>query len=158
MRAVARRLDVAPNALYSHVTSKRALIDLLLDDVLASVDEPAEDGDAPAALQAVMTATYDTLLQHADLLPTFIARQGARGPHAKRLGIIVHTQLQTAGVRGRRADQAQHILIIHTIGFAAFAGHPNIDIDGQPGRSASQMRSDFTTSLTWLLHGLLKPR
>lgn len=158
MRAVARTLDVAPNALYTHVSGKQALIDLLLDDVLARVESPIANGCATAALAALMTATYDTLLEHAHLLPAFIARQGARGPHAQRLGDIVHAQLHAAGVRGRRADQAQHVLIIHTIGFAAFASHPNIDSDGQPGRSASQMRRDFTTSLTWLLNGLREPR
>jgi len=156
MRAVARRLDVAPNALYSYVIGKQALIDLLLDDVLAGVDERAAVGDPTAALHALMTGTYDILLEHADLLPAFIARQGARGPHAQRLGDSVHAQLHAAGVRGRCAEQAQHILIIHTIGFAAFASHPNIGIDGQPGRSASQMRSDFTTSLKWLINGLLE--
>ncbi len=33
MRALARRLDVAPNALYSHVRSKTDLLDALLDDL-----------------------------------------------------------------------------------------------------------------------------
>lgn len=162
MRAVARRLDVAPNALYSYVSSKQALVDLLLDSVLAGVlagvDPNAETGEPLTALHALLTATYDVLLQHADLLPTYLVRQGARGPNAHQLGDMVHAQLQAAGVRGGRVDQARHVLIIHTIGFAAFAGHPNIDSDGRPGRSATAMRHDFTTGLTWLLDGLLADR
>jgi TetR/AcrR family transcriptional regulator, tetracycline repressor protein len=158
MRAVAQRLNVAPNALYSHVTNKQTLVDLLLDGVLADVDPDVATDEPRAALHALMTITYDTLLRHADLLPTYLARQGARGPNAQRLGDIVHARLRTAGVRGARADQAQHVLIIHTIGFAAFASHPNVDSDGEPGRSVTAMRRDYTTSLTWLLIGLLEAR
>jgi AcrR family transcriptional regulator len=41
MRALARRLDVAPNALYSHVPGKTELVDALLDDRLALVERRA---------------------------------------------------------------------------------------------------------------------
>jgi TetR/AcrR family tetracycline transcriptional repressor len=157
MRAVARRLDVAPNALYSHVAGKQALVDLLLDDVLGEVNPGRMSRDPIEGLRALMTATYDTLLTHADLLPTYLARQGARGPNAQRLGELVHAQLRKAGIGDARANQALHVLIIHTIGFAAFASHPTIDRHGQPGRSATAMRRDFTTSLTWLLNGLREP-
>ena len=40
MRSLANRLGVAPNALYSHVGSKTALLDDLLDDLLALVAAP----------------------------------------------------------------------------------------------------------------------
>ena len=36
MRALARRLGVAPNALYSHVPGKTELVDALLDDRLVA--------------------------------------------------------------------------------------------------------------------------
>ena len=97
------------------------------------------------------------VLTHADLLPTYLARQGARGSNAQRLGELAHAQPRTAGIRDARADQALHVLIIHTIGFAAFASHPNLDLRGEPGRSATAMRRDFTTSLTRLLNGLQQP-
>ena len=40
MRQLARRLGVAPNALYSHVASREELIDALLDDTLNEVRAP----------------------------------------------------------------------------------------------------------------------
>lgn len=154
MRAIARRLDVAPNALYSHVAGKQDLLDQLLDDALADVKPGRLPREPIAGLRALMTATYDTLLLHGELVPIYLTRQGARGPNAQRLGELARTQLLAAGVHGTRVDHALHVLIIHTIAFAAFASHPNIDSHGRPGRSATAIRRDFTTSLTWLLNGI----
>jgi AcrR family transcriptional regulator len=44
MRTLARRLGVAPNAVYSHVASKADLLDALLDDLLAEVTPPDPGG------------------------------------------------------------------------------------------------------------------
>ncbi len=157
MRAVARHLEVAPNALYSHVSGKTGLVDLLLDDILAEIEPSLANVRQPIdALGALMTDTFDVLLNHADLLPTYLARQGARGQHAHRLGAEVDDLLAAAKVRGAKADEAQHVLIIYTIGFAAFAAHPNIDADGKRGRPAAAMRQDFATGLTWLLTGITR--
>ncbi len=79
MRALARRLEVSPNALYSHVASKAALIDDVLDDVLAEVHAPDPDRAEPSTgLHALMTSTYEVLLAHPDLVALYLARGGAR--------------------------------------------------------------------------------
>ncbi len=84
MRSLALRLDVSPNALYSHVVSKTALIDDVLDDVLREVEAPDPDTEDPSVgLHAIMASTRDVLLAHADLVPLFVARHGARGPMPK---------------------------------------------------------------------------
>ena len=44
MRALARRLDVAPNALYSHVADKTDLLDQLLDEAGAGLTWRAAAG------------------------------------------------------------------------------------------------------------------
>lgn len=125
MRALARRLQVAPNALYSHVPDKTALLDLLLDELLASVPAPAADAEDPvAALEELMSTTYDILLAHPALVPLYLARQGARGPHAIRLGKVMDALLARAGVVPNDAVAARRVLIIHTIGSAAFATGP----------------------------------
>ena len=83
MRGMAQRLDVAPNALYSHGASRIAL----LDDVLADVQAPAEDIDDPTVgLHQLMTSAYHVLLTHPGLVPRYLARQGARGLNTQRLG------------------------------------------------------------------------
>jgi TetR/AcrR family transcriptional regulator, tetracycline repressor protein len=153
MRALARRLDVAPNTLYSHVANKTALLDDLLDELLAEVPAPAADPHDPiAALVDLMTATYAVLTAHSNLVPLYLARQGARGPHAVRLGAVMDALLTRAGVSPVNATEARRVLIVHTIGFAAFAGAPT-EPDTRPLSFASSQRT-FDRSLRWLLAGI----
>src|ERR1700742_95248 len=86
MRAVATRLGVAPNALYSHVDGREGLLDAVLDDLLGALELPPTDTDPAAGLTVLMPASHELLLAHPGLLPHFVARQGARGPNAQRLG------------------------------------------------------------------------
>ena len=150
MRALARRLDVAPNTLYSHVPGKTELVDALLDGVLAEVEDPGTDvADPIAGVGAVMSSTYEVLLRHRDLVPTFLARQGARGPNAVRLGVTVDALLVRAGVAADTVPGARRALIVHAIGSAAFAtGGPE-----QP-LSRAESHESFVTGLRWLLTGI----
>lgn len=156
MRALARRLGVAPNALYSHVASRTALVDDLLDDVLAEVEAPTPDvADPGAGLHALMAASYDVLLAHPTLVPLYLARQGARGPHATALGDTMSALLGRCGVHGPAAAEAVRVLVVHTIGFAAFATRP----PGEPGAdgplTAAELRENFLHGLQWLLVGIV---
>lgn len=152
MRALARRLAVAPNTLYSHVPGKAELVDALLDDRLSLVEEPSADAADPVvALAAVMTSTYEVLLTRPDLVPLYLARQGSRGPNAVRLGITMDALLGRLGLPAEAVPPARRALIVHAIGAAAFAG-----ADG-PVPSAVA-RADFARSLRWLLAGIVADR
>lgn len=154
MRAIARRLEVSPNALYSHVENKTALIDSVLDDVLADVRTP--DGeDQIAGLQELLGSTYDVLIAHADLVPLYLARQGARGANAQHLGEVVLDLLERAGVTGDRAREALRVLIVYTIGFAAFSTRPLIEPGGAPVVPGPELRVNFERGLGWLLAGIV---
>jgi TetR/AcrR family transcriptional regulator, tetracycline repressor protein len=155
MRALAERLGVAPNTLYSHVPSKTALIDELLDDVLAEVDAPAADSENPIeALHAIMASTYDVLLVHRDLIPLYVTRQGARGPNAQRLGEIMLPLLARVGVSGARAREARRVLIVYTIGFAAFATRASFETHAEPPLTEEELFDNFDSGLRWLLVGI----
>ncbi|CAA9269388.1 MAG: hypothetical protein AVDCRST_MAG41-2868 [uncultured Corynebacteriales bacterium] len=143
MRALARRLEVAPNALYSHVADKTDLLDQLLDDLLGTVAIPT-GGDPRGAVEALMTSTYETLVGHPELVGLFLARQGARGPNAVRLGEVLDAGLAAVGVPDVPA--ARRVLIIHAIGFAAF--------DAGDVLPAGATAHSFTRSLRWLLDGM----
>ena len=159
MRALAQRLGVRPNALYSHVASKTALIDDVLDEVLAEVDPAPDLEDPTAGLHALMASTYHVLLAHADLVPLYLARQGARGPNAQRLGEIMLALLQRAGVSGPRVREARRVLIVYTIGFAAFATRPSFEPTGDHQLSPGEMLDNFESGLRWLLAGIAaRPR
>jgi AcrR family transcriptional regulator len=155
MRAVADRLGVHANALYSHVDGKAGLIDAVLDDALAAVAAPVDEQAPPVdGIHAVMTATYDALLAQSELIPLYLARQGARGPHAQHLGEIVRRLLSAAGVSGLRAEEALHVLIVYTIGAAAFATRSPLSANDDPG----DHRAHFVQGLRWLQAGITGPR
>lgn len=158
MRALAERLHVSPNALYSHVASKTALIDDVLDDVLAEVQAPdAEAPDPGAGLHALMASTHDVLLAHADLVPLYVARQGARGANAQRLGDIMLALLARTGIEGPRAREALRVLIVYTIGFAAFATRAPLMPGDAPEPPGEEVLANFHSGLSWLLAGIGVP-
>ena len=155
MRSLANRLGVAPNALYSHVGSKTALLDDLLDDLLALVAAPSPDaGEPTAVLAGLMTSTYDVLTAHPDMVPLYLSRQGARGPNATRLGQVMDALLTRAGVTGPRGTDARRVLIVHAIGSAAFTTAPTTHSD-QP-LSAAEARRSYSQGLRWLLSGITR--
>ena len=151
MRAVAQRLGVAPNALYSHVADKTELVDGVLDRVLAQVDAPDPGpGDDPGdAMHRLMTSAHDVLLRQPQLVPAFLTRQGARGENARHLGAVMLEHLAAAGVTGDAAREALRVLIVYTIGFAAFDGAP--DERPVPG---PELRDNFDRGLRWLIAGI----
>jgi TetR/AcrR family transcriptional regulator, tetracycline repressor protein len=154
MRGLAGRLGVAPNALYSHVGGKTELVDLVLDDVLGEVtvpDEVSVHRDPLAAVRSIMTASFDVLLAHTDLMPHFLARQGARGEHAVRLGEVTLDALVRAGVESGDADETLRVLIVTTVGFAAFA-----PADGP--LPADEIRASYLRALDWLLASAVNDR
>lgn len=145
MRSVAGELGVAPNALYSHVADKDALLDALLDDVLGALTPPPPDADPVAGLRGIMLATFDLLGRHADLVPLYLARQGARGPHARALGEAMVVLLARLGV-DETAGRVVRALIVSTLGYAALA-----TADAPLG--GAELRADLDVTLGWLIRG-----
>ena len=159
MRALAHRLGVAPNALYTHVRTKAQLVDDVLDDLLAGVTAiDPDDPDWRGALHALMRSSHAVLLEHAELVPLFLARRGARETNAQRLGESMLRLLATGGVEGRLAREAQRALIVYTIGSAAFAARPplgsNAETEALP--SVDELTRNFDQGLAWLLAGIAR--
>ncbi|WP_380164068.1 helix-turn-helix domain-containing protein [Jannaschia sp. R86511] len=151
MRALARDLAVAPNALYSHVADKDALLDALLDDVLAGVTAARPGAARPVSeLRRLMLSTYEVLLAHPHLVPLLVTRRGARGPHAARLGRETDDLLRRAGVAEPDVVPARTVLVVHTIGMAAFSAGPTDAVALTTGQASART---FADSLRWLLVG-----
>jgi TetR/AcrR family transcriptional regulator, tetracycline repressor protein len=178
MRRLAAELGVMPNALYTYFPHKEALLDALLDDLLAGVEagDPAE-GDWRDGLAQVMDSTRRLLLAHPQLASAFIARPGL-GPNAVRLGEISLELLGRGGLEGQRAVEALRVLLVYSLGFAAFQA-PRLrgDAGGRSVRAETafaglaeeefpRMRGlarelagpasgrQFHTGLRWLLDGI----
>lgn len=149
MRALADALGVAPNALYSHVASKDALVDAILDDVLGEIRPPRRSGDWRAALRRLMLRSYEVLLRHPDLVGLYLSRP-PNGRNAQRLGAMMHARFEQGGITGDRAQQALRTLVIFTIGFAAFATRD----PALGGASRDVATANFAEGLDWILAGI----
>jgi TetR/AcrR family transcriptional regulator, tetracycline repressor protein len=178
MRRLAAELGVMPNALYSYVPHKEALLDALVDDLLGDIDPgDSAEGDWRDGLVRVMDSSRRLLLAHPQLIPVFLARPGL-GPNAARLGELTFALLRRGGVEGERAVEAFRVLLIYSLGFAAFQA-PRLQVDSSarteqvaatfgslPEGSFPQLRRlaghlaapttdrHFHTGLRWLLDGI----
>jgi TetR/AcrR family transcriptional regulator, tetracycline repressor protein len=138
MRRLAESLGVAPNTLYSYFPDKSALLDTLMDSLLATVHAPAvPPADWRTGLMELMRSTRRFLLSQADLIPLFLARP-RRGPNAIRLGEETLALLSEGGVEGQDAVEALRILLIYTFGFAAQEAPRRADVEPEARRSRNQ--------------------
>jgi len=176
MRRLAAELGVLPNALYSYVPDKEALLDALIDDLLGGIDPGEAVEDWRDGLVRVMDSSRRLLLAHPQLVPVFLARPGL-GPNAARLGEITFGLLRRGGLEGEGAVEAFRVLLIYSLGFAAFqawrlpedadrsaraeAAFVGLPEDGFPEmrRLASHLAGpatddQFHTGLRWLLDGI----
>ena len=151
MRALADSLGVAPNALYSHVRDKNDLWDLVVDDLLGQVPVPSSaaiEADPVGAIRDLFAASFDVLVAHADLMPRILARQGARGVQAQALGVVTLDALERTGITGDEARQALRVLIVTTVGFAAFAVEDGV-------LPVEELRANHLRALEWLLRAIV---
>ncbi|WP_284745613.1 TetR/AcrR family transcriptional regulator [Amycolatopsis sp. RTGN1] len=95
LEEIARRAGVGPTTLYRHFPGKDDLIEAVLDDLVGSVREKAEqlaaDGDPRTAFRAVFTRSCDLT----ELDTATFARLAAAGPRAD-----THAQTLIAAIVG----------------------------------------------------------
>ena len=128
MRRLAGELGVMPNTLYSYFPHKEAMLDALIDDLLGDIQPGSTtEGDWRQGLVEVMDASRRLLLAHPRLVSAFLARPGL-GPNAARLGEITFALLRRGGLDGDRAVEAFRVLLIYSLGFAAFQA-PRVQTD-----------------------------
>ncbi len=131
MRRLGAQLGVDPMAVYGHVPDKAALIDGLVERVVAEVRIPPPTGEWVEDLRAVTRAARTTLLAH----PSLISLLGTRPPitePAFTLPEVITSILLTAGFTEEQAadgfDCAGRLLIGHTL--AEGGRPPGNDING----------------------------
>jgi AcrR family transcriptional regulator len=161
MHAVGRRLGVTPMALYRHVDSKNALLDGLVEALLAEVTETATlrpmaaPPDPRAAwevrLVALAYAMRDTARRHPAAFPLLLTRPAVT-PVARSARDAVYAGLRDAGLPTESIARAERLVSTAILGFAAseaagrFAAHDKAAID-----------ADFTELLRWLRLALTTP-
>jgi AcrR family transcriptional regulator len=129
MRAVAKRLGVTPMALYRHVPDKQALLDGLVDRLLAELPVPDPALPWRERLGAMLGALRDAARRHPEAFP-MLFRRPVTTPAALRRREVVYAALRDAGVDESLVPRAERLLSTFALGFAAseaggrFAAHP----------------------------------
>ena len=182
MRRVAEAIGVAPNALYTYFPTKVALLDALLDAVLAGALVSARaPGEWRDQLAEIMRASRRAVLAHPAVVPLVLARPG--GVNALRLGEATLQALARGNVHGLDAVEALRALLTYTLGFAALEAPRLADtsetqrlrevharIDALPADQFPATRAvarhlathagdtDFERGLSWLIGGIAGAR
>ena len=140
MRRLADALGVMPNSLYTYYPTKDALLDALLDSLLGEIEtDGLESMGWREALTKVMDDSRRLLVSHPQLVDVFLTRPSA-GKNAARLGEMTFRALRKAGLEGDDAVGAFRVLLIFSLGYAAFQA-PRLGDEERSRRGESAFRS-----------------
>lgn len=118
MRALARRLGVAPMSVYEYVSGRADVLDFALDAVIGEI-EPAADGMPwRDAVLEQLCRMREVMLRHR-WMPTLMSTRPLIGPNALRRSERFHASLIEAGLTGATLVAAVGALTNYAIGFAA---------------------------------------
>ena len=118
MRALATRLGVVPGALYRHVRNKEQLHDLVLDEVLAEVDNEVDNSRAWTERVKVLAHRLRTVLENHPGIAGLLKTRDPLGPHSLALAEAFLAPLHEAGLPERQTGLAFSLVYDYTLGFA----------------------------------------
>jgi AcrR family transcriptional regulator len=118
MRALATRLEVVPAALYRHVRNKEQLYDLVLDGVLAEVDDHLDHTLAWTEQIKILAHRLRTVLDNHPGIAALLKTRDPLGPHSLALAEAFLAPLQAGGLPPRETGLAFSLLYDYTLGFA----------------------------------------
>ena len=117
MRTLAEMLEVAPMALYRHVTNKEDLIDGMVDVVFGEIGVPPGGGDWKSAMRHRAIAVRDALTRHRWAIGLMESRRSP-GPANLRHHDAVIGRLRAGGFSIEMAAHAYSLLDAYIYGFA----------------------------------------
>ena len=116
VRGLAAKLGVAATAIYWHVGDKQALLDALVDRIIADVGEVEVHGTDPAErLVTIGRSLRNNLLAQPHLI-ALVHRQGRTPVMFLAAQRVVAEELESAGLRGAEAALGVHAFLRHVIG------------------------------------------
>jgi AcrR family transcriptional regulator len=165
MRAVARELGVEAMSLYWHVEGKDALLDGVVERLLAEVGPSPSPGDWRAGLDALARDFRAVALRHAPAVPLLASRAGAAYAAAARMAAGGIADLEAAGFDRPTAIRAARTVARYVVGFtlaeagdaappAAAAGLPPAVGELLEAVARDDPEELFTFGLETLLDGL----
>jgi TetR/AcrR family transcriptional regulator, tetracycline repressor protein len=119
MRRLGDAVGVMPNALYTYLADKAAILDAVLDDLLGDVKRPRQPMTWSQGLVSLMSSYRKLLLTQPGLVALTVSRP-MYGPNALRLREDMLTLLRRGGLDDADAVSAFFALFAYTTGFVAF--------------------------------------
>lgn len=119
MRRLSAELGVTPMAIYHHVAGKEQLLDLVVDESLATLGQPDNDAPAPDALVAWFFALYELLVAHPALAQAVAGRR-LEGAAAASAATGVLRILDRAGFAEEDGIELLVSLVSFTMGGALY--------------------------------------
>jgi AcrR family transcriptional regulator len=130
MRRLGRALGVQAMSLYNHVPNKDAILDGMVEHVLAEVELPKAGGDWEAALRRSTISMHDVLHRHpwaCGLVMAPARWPRAMSARARYIEALLAT-LREGGFTPELAYHAYHSLDAHAVGFTMWElGHSVTD-------------------------------
>jgi AcrR family transcriptional regulator len=118
MRRLGAELGVDPMAVYYHIPNKEALLDAIVEAVMASIDLTVHHSDEPP-VERVMCAAYayrDALLAHANALPIVLMRGPATAAALRPVELLLGI-LREAGLPPAEAMSGMNVIAAAVRGF-----------------------------------------
>jgi AcrR family transcriptional regulator len=135
MRAVAERVGVTPMALYPYVGNKEALLDGLVDRLLASLLPFGRgEGDWRGRLREGGRTARALARRHPSAYPLLFSRPSVT-PDAVRVVDAIYTLLLEAGVPPREVPRLERLLSTFVLGYATS------EVNGRFGEGTLNPRS-----------------
>jgi AcrR family transcriptional regulator len=136
LQAVAKRLGVTAMSLYGHIDNKAALLDGVVEELLAEFALPDADLPWRERLSRIGRAARDSARRHPDVFPLLLNRAAAT-PGAHRVREAVHAALRDAGLTGDDVYRAERLLTTMIVGFATS------EVSGRFTQSAADVEADY---------------
>jgi AcrR family transcriptional regulator len=120
MRRLGAELGMDPMAVYYYVPNKAALLDAVVEAVMAEIDLGVDDPSKPAdeRLMRAAQAYADVLVRHRNALPLLLVR-GPATPEALAPVEVMVGILRSGGVPPEHAVAGMHVLTAAVRGYAA---------------------------------------
>jgi AcrR family transcriptional regulator len=123
MRELASSLGYEAMALYRHLENKEAIIEGLLERILAEVEPAAADGEWSMAIRRSALSAYGALSRHPWATPLLLSPLPIRLGRLRYLEALL-VRLKSAGLSQAEVFHAYHVLDAFIFGYALWqAGH-----------------------------------
>ena len=154
MRAVASRLGVTPMALYSHVPDKEALLDGLVERLLAELRPPEQDADWRDRLRHMALRARAVANRHQAVFPLLLERPVVT-PASLRVVEAIFGALNDAGVPDRDIPRLERLVSTFVLGFATSEAGGRFSLGLVPTADRRRNASPTELPLHYKLAGVL---